>query len=193
MATKSYRNEIETLTPRLRQCARALGEARGDHADDLVQEVLAHALRTERGWMGEDMAAKLFGRLISANRTRVRVEASERRSSTGTPTQAGLGSGRPSFMHEHQGPAPFGTGPGRALDALPLHEREALVVVVLGMLDYAQAAQALGVPVGTLVTRVTQARDRLGRTLWEVPKASATLPGTVGQRPRGTHLRLVKS
>lgn len=55
----------------------------------------------------------------------------------------------------------------RALDELPPEEREALVVTKLGGLTYAEAAQALSVPPGTLNHRISRALDRLRRNLRE--------------------------
>ncbi|MFC7484976.1 RNA polymerase sigma factor [Luedemannella flava] len=49
----------------------------------------------------------------------------------------------------------------RALDALKPHEREVFVLCVWEELDYAAAAEALGVPVGTVRSRLARARARL--------------------------------
>lgn len=50
-----------------------------------------------------------------------------------------------------------------ALSGLRRHEREVLALCVWSGLDYAQAAEALGVPVGTVRSRLSRARARLGR------------------------------
>ncbi|RLU80626.1 RNA polymerase [Streptomyces griseocarneus] len=51
----------------------------------------------------------------------------------------------------------------RALEALRRPEREVLALCVWSGLDYAQAAAALGVPVGTVRSRLSRARARLRR------------------------------
>ncbi|MFE4217268.1 RNA polymerase sigma factor [Streptomyces sp. NPDC056844] len=51
----------------------------------------------------------------------------------------------------------------RALGGLRRQEREVLVLCVWSGLDYAQAAEALGVPVGTVRSRLSRARTRLRR------------------------------
>ncbi|MCC3768003.1 RNA polymerase sigma factor [Streptomyces sp. UNOC14_S4] len=51
----------------------------------------------------------------------------------------------------------------RALTALRRPEREVLALCVWSGLDYAQAAAALGVPVGTVRSRLSRARARLRR------------------------------
>jgi len=49
----------------------------------------------------------------------------------------------------------------RVLGRLRRHEREVIALCVWGGLDYAQAAEALGVPVGTVRSRLSRARKRL--------------------------------
>ncbi|AGJ54600.1 RNA polymerase sigma factor [[Kitasatospora] papulosa] len=51
----------------------------------------------------------------------------------------------------------------RALGGLRRQEREVLVLCVWSGLDYAEAAEALGIPVGTVRSRLSRARDRLRR------------------------------
>ncbi|MFF9489854.1 RNA polymerase sigma factor [Streptomyces sp. NPDC014676] len=52
-----------------------------------------------------------------------------------------------------------------ALAALRRPEREVLVLCVWSGLDYAAAAQALGVPVGTVRSRLSRARTKLAKQL----------------------------
>ncbi len=52
---------------------------------------------------------------------------------------------------------------GAALDSLPVDQREALLLVEVLGLRYAEAAMVLGVPEGTVKSRVFGARVRLGR------------------------------
>lgn len=52
-----------------------------------------------------------------------------------------------------------------ALRRLPAAERDTLLLVVWGELTQEEAAEALGVPVGTVSSRITRARKRLGATL----------------------------
>ncbi|MCO6007411.1 RNA polymerase sigma factor [Actinoallomurus purpureus] len=50
-----------------------------------------------------------------------------------------------------------------ALAALRKHEREVLALCVWSGLDYAEAAEALGIPVGTVRSRLSRARKKLQR------------------------------
>ncbi len=53
----------------------------------------------------------------------------------------------------------------RALDQLPEQLRESLLLVVVGELTYQEAAEMLGVPIGTVLSRVSRARLRLREAL----------------------------
>jgi RNA polymerase sigma factor (sigma-70 family) len=52
-----------------------------------------------------------------------------------------------------------------ALAALPARHRDVLLLIAWGDLDYAEAAQALGVPVGTVRSRLHRARAKLRQAL----------------------------
>jgi len=49
----------------------------------------------------------------------------------------------------------------QALDRLPAELRETLLLVVVGELTHQEAADLLGVPLGTVLSRVSRARKRL--------------------------------
>lgn len=61
---------------------------------------------------------------------------------------------------------------GDAIRALPRREREVLALVAWGELTYEETAAALGVPVGTVRSRLARARARLGDTFLDKPPAS---------------------
>jgi RNA polymerase sigma-70 factor (ECF subfamily) len=58
-----------------------------------------------------------------------------------------------------------------ALARLPAGQRDALLLVAWSELSYAQAAEALGVPVGTVRSRLNRARGRLRRALRDIAPA----------------------
>ena len=49
----------------------------------------------------------------------------------------------------------------RALAALPPGQREVLLLTALDGLAYAEIAQALGIPIGTVMSRLSRGRERL--------------------------------
>jgi RNA polymerase sigma-70 factor (ECF subfamily) len=52
-----------------------------------------------------------------------------------------------------------------ALSQLPKELRESLLLVVVGELTHQETADALGVPLGTVLSRVSRARQRLRKHL----------------------------
>jgi RNA polymerase sigma factor (sigma-70 family) len=53
----------------------------------------------------------------------------------------------------------------RALNALPEEQRHVLVLVTVEDLSYAEVAQILRIPVGTVMSRLSRARERLRRAV----------------------------
>lgn len=70
-----------------------------------------------------------------------------------------------------------------AIDRLPDEQRSVLLLVSIEDMSYAQVAEVLSVPIGTVMSRLSRARERL-RQMLDHPSASNTRPGT--------HLRRVK-
>lgn len=71
---------------------------------------------------------------------------------------------------------------GKALSVLSRGEREVIALCVWSELDYASAARALGVPVGTVRSRLSRAR----RKLQKLVRAGQEEPsGRAGQEPSG--------
>lgn len=53
----------------------------------------------------------------------------------------------------------------RALESLPVEQREVLILVCYEELSYAEAAQVLGIPVGTVMSRLSRGRIALAEKL----------------------------
>lgn len=152
-----FLDEISLSVPALRRYARALTR-NADLADDLVQDCLERAIRKQRFWAPTGpLQGWLFKLLLNLYRNDLRRR---RRQGDHVPIEA-LGV-------EPAVPAPQ---PGRvalaemsrAIDALPVEQREALLLVVLEGVSYENAAAVLGIPVGTLMSRLSRARAALRR------------------------------
>jgi RNA polymerase sigma-70 factor (ECF subfamily) len=61
-----------------------------------------------------------------------------------------------------------------ALRRLPAKDRDALLLVVWGELSYLETATALGVPVGTVRSRIARARRRLAAALGQAAPATVS-------------------
>ena len=64
-----------------------------------------------------------------------------------------------------------------ALDGLGPHDREALLLLAWADLSYAEIAVALGIPVGTVRSRLARARRRMREQLWRAPEVSGCTEG----------------
>jgi RNA polymerase sigma-70 factor, ECF subfamily len=53
----------------------------------------------------------------------------------------------------------------RALYALPEEQRQVLVLVAIEDLSYAEVGQVLGIPLGTVMSRLSRGRERLRRIM----------------------------
>lgn len=60
----------------------------------------------------------------------------------------------------------------RAIDALPPEQRAVFSLFALGELSYAQIAEALEIPIGTVMSRLFNARKRLQQTLSDLSLAA---------------------
>lgn len=67
-----------------------------------------------------------------------------------------------------------------AIDKLPADFRAALILIEINSFSYAEAADTLGVPIGTVRSRLSRARSMLQRDLWQ----QAEEAGLTSARPK---------
>ena len=150
-----FLDEIEAAVPALRRYARALTRD-ADRADDLVQDTLERAIRKRALWRPTGpLQAWLFRMLLNIYRNDLR---GQRRRGTHLALDAmGIEPATPAAQPGHLALAEV----GRALGQLPDEQREALLLVVIEGTSYADAASILGIPAGTLMSRLGRARAAL--------------------------------
>jgi RNA polymerase sigma-70 factor (ECF subfamily) len=147
---------IEACIPALRRYAAALLRDR-ENADDLVHDCLVRALdklHTRRD--DADVRAWLFAIMHNLfisqlRRTRARP--------TGEPldeTHEAAMSARPDQENSLHWRDLI-----RALNRLPVEQRSVILLVSVEDLSYAEVANVLGVPVGTVMSRLARGRERL--------------------------------
>jgi RNA polymerase sigma-70 factor (ECF subfamily) len=150
----TFRQSVESCIPALRRYARALTRD-AETADDLVQDTLVRALRSEHLFHGGDVRTWMFTILTNLNRNRLRTLA--RRPAT-SPLEdddaANLTVGL-------SGPEAGGRDIERALALLADDQRQALLLVVLEGLSYREVAEVQGVPIGTVMSRLARARAQV--------------------------------
>jgi RNA polymerase sigma-70 factor (ECF subfamily) len=160
LAPPAFRRQLLDAIPRLRRYARSLG-LDGAQADDLTQLTLERALsRWQQFDDARDMTvwllsiahnAHLDGRRRDARLTVVDPEEMQRAQDAGggdPGTDVGL---RLDLL--------------RALARLAPEQRETLLLVCVEQLSYAETAQVMGTPIGTVMSRVCRARAALRRLM----------------------------
>jgi len=157
------RAELVALTPRLRRFARALTGQAAD-ADDVVQTAMERALmhldQYERGTRLDSWLYRIV-RNVWIDETRARA----RRGKVLAPEALGeqVGHDGAAAMHAKL----EANEVWAAMAELPEEQREAVALVCVEGLAYREAAAALGVPIGTLTSRLARGREALQAKLGE--------------------------
>lgn len=162
----NFTRELVRLAPELR--ARALRLSGNPHtADDLVQDAMERALRFAPQYEeGSNLRAWVYQILFSVFVTRYRRIRRER-------TALGALARDPHAwtVPEHFAPPDIGVPLAgltqKKLDALPEGFRNVLVMVDMNDLTYREAAKELGVPVGTVMSRLHRGRRILAGEMRE--------------------------
>jgi RNA polymerase sigma-70 factor (ECF subfamily) len=148
--------------PRLRRYARALT---GDsaRADDLVQDTLERGWARIAQWRPEgDLRAWLFG--IMHN-----LHVDQLRRSPPPAVARGDGDVPAAPLAESLGLRDL----ERALQQLPPAQREVLLLVALEEMRYEDVAATLDIPLGTVMSRLSRARENLRRLMAGQPPAAS--------------------
>ena len=162
---------LTTWVPRLRRYARALAGTRED-ADDLVQDTLERAWAKSALWQSVgDMRAWLFGIMHNLHVDGVRKPKI------------------PMVLVDDDLPdMPVAAAQGdrlavldlqSALNQLPIEQREILLLVALEDMAYSDIAKTLGIPMGTVMSRLSRGRERL-RVILDGRDEPARAVGAVG-------------
>lgn len=154
--------------PRLRRYALTLADDPAA-ADDLVQDCLERAMRKRhlwhrrgslRSWLYRILYNVFINQTAARNRQRRQVPLDE------MPT--------PLMAPAHQETRLVCKDIAEAMQQLPVDQRAAIALTALEGLSYDEAADALGIPVGTLRSRLFRGRERL-REIYLEPAAGAAL------------------
>ena len=145
---------IVPYIPNLRRYARALVGDR-DGADDLVQDTLERAVRKFHLWRPGDLRAWLFSIMhnVFVNQLKARKIPTDVEIDETIAAPASSVSGLD--LQDLQ----------RALGALAPEQREVVLLVALEDMSYADVSRALGIPMGTVMSRLSRGRERLRRAM----------------------------
>jgi RNA polymerase sigma-70 factor, ECF subfamily len=166
--------DLLAAIPRLRRYARVLtGDV--NRADDLVQDTLARAWEKRRLWAaGSDLRAWLF---TIMHNVFINQRALARRDQQQLSLDDG-GEGDAAWQ------IPVRAGQYTRVELLelvqhvgrlPADQREVLLLAAVEELRYEEIAQALAIPVGTVMSRLSRARAKLRHAFADAPAGSAAL------------------
>lgn len=160
--------ELAAALPRLRRYARVLTGDR-NRADDLVQDTLARAWEKRDLWRaGSDLRAWLFTIMHNVHVNQFSMRRREQAESS---------------VDAEDGPVAGWEVPVRATQTdhvelsevlmhirrLPVEQREVLMLAAVEELGYEEIARAQGIPIGTVMSRLNRAREKLRRMVAEPP------------------------
>jgi RNA polymerase sigma-70 factor, ECF subfamily len=145
----AFRESVEAMVPALRRYARALTHS-ADVADDLVQDTLVRALRSDRLFIDGDVRSWLYTILTNLNKNR-------RRSLARRPQFVPLLENNP----DASGTEGESRDIAKALATLVEEQRAVLLLVTLEGLSYREVADIHGVPIGTVMSRLARARTHV--------------------------------
>lgn len=156
-----FADQLAQHIPRLRRYARALAHDAA-WADDLVQDTLERAL--QRRWqfrIDRSLTSWLFTILY-----RLFLNDVARR---GAPAPEESDVPEPAVTPDF----PMQIDMQRALAKLTPEHRAVIVLIGLEQLSYNEAAAVLDIPIGTVMSRLSRAREQLRALLSGIPSAGA--------------------
>ena len=146
---------IAQQIPRLRRYARVLS-GNSARADDLVQDTLERSWSRRHLWrVGSDVRAWLFTIMHNVHLNRIRRREHDALDDGFEPPCPPLQEQQIEMRDLH-----------RALARLSADQREILLLVAVEEMRYADIAEILNLPIGTVMSRLSRARERL-RTLMD--------------------------
>lgn len=158
---------IAELIPNLRRYARVLVRD-ADQADDLVQDCLERAITRYHCFTpGTNLRSWLFTILLNLVRSQARTN--KRR---GTMVNIDEVHDAPAHVTPPEQPLMI-RDLQAAFEKLPESFQEVIILVAIEGMAYEEAAEVIGIPVGTVRSRLSRAREQLRRALDEPAPASA--------------------
>jgi RNA polymerase sigma-70 factor (ECF subfamily) len=140
-------------------------------AEDIVQEAYLRAFKFYHGFRGSDMRPWLLTIVRNVYCTWSRQNPGGRH----VDLDEDLVSADPCFANPEEVLIQNSTGVllRRALEALPTRSREMLILRELDGMSYKQISTVVGVPAGTVMSRLSRARARLRQSVADLTNAAS--------------------
>ena len=160
--------DLIAAIPRLRRYARVL-TGNAVSADDLVQDTLVRAWDKRALWRaGSDLRAWLFTIMHNVHVNQYALRQREF-SLASLDAEDGPGGGLEIPVRPTQMARVELTEVLAQVARLPVEQREVLLLAAVEELRYEEIGDVLGVPIGTVMSRLSRARDKLRRMTAETP------------------------
>jgi RNA polymerase sigma-70 factor (ECF subfamily) len=159
-----FSERVHELIPRLRRYARALTGERSA-ADDLVQDTLERAWNKLHLWrVGSDLRAWLFTIMHNVHVNQIRSRMASATVPLDEAAEAPVRATQSDMLEVRD--------IDTALQQLSVDQRQVLLLVAVERMSYEEAARTLGIPIGTVMSRLARGRDRLRILLAGEPAAT---------------------
>jgi RNA polymerase sigma factor (sigma-70 family) len=169
--------EVEPMIPALRRYARGLLRDQ-ETADDIVQDCLERVVANWSRRRSTDARSWVFSILhnLAVNRLRQNTRRGHAIPIDDMPEATGA-------RMATQEDSLFGQDVMQAIDRLPPDQKSILLLVSVEDLTYAEISTVLDIPLGTVMSRLSRARELLRQILEATP---------AGARSGGPYIRRVK-
>ena len=148
--------------PRLRRYASVLTR-NPTRADDLVQDTLLRAWDKRRLWqVGTDLRAWLFTIMHNVHQNQ-RALARREAEDISLDAESERGPARQVARHGNQLERIELREVAELMGRLPTEQREVLLLTAVEELRYEEISAVLAIPIGTVMSRISRARDKLRR------------------------------
>jgi RNA polymerase sigma-70 factor (ECF subfamily) len=162
--------ELVAAIPRLRRYARVL-TGNPTRADDLVQDTLLRAWDKQRLWLaGSDLRAWLFTIMHNVYVNQLALARREA-GNISLDSEGEYGTAWRVAVYDNQLERIELRELVQLMGRLPPEQREVLLLAAVEEMHYAEIAAALAIPIGTVMSRLSRARDKLRRMTVEPPLA----------------------
>jgi len=146
-------------------------------ADDLVQDALARAWAKRQLWQaGSDLRAWLFTIMHNINANQRALARRAARDIVSLDAEDAYRAAGRGAVRDNQIDRVELRELAQFIERLPAEQREVLLLATVEELRYGEIAAALSIPIGTVMSRLSRAREKLRRMVAEQPRVRAGFP-----------------